>query len=134
MTVLATLQHRLRGHTCYEGCEDLLCLAAREIETLTEKVGHLTVEEFRLRQWLCPHRDRMKPDRGNDDGARQCADCAGIILDPERIALERAERAEALMRRQVAWTGDGEGVLEEIEADMRAHLAALDARSKGGES
>jgi hypothetical protein len=34
VTVLADLKSRLTGHTCYAGCADLLCLAAREIERL----------------------------------------------------------------------------------------------------
>ena len=127
MSVLADLRARLTHHTCPgETCGDLLCGAAREIEALTEKVGHLTVEEFRLRQWLCPHRDRMKPDRGNDDGSRQCADCAGIILDPERVALERAERAEDLVAE--SFTRLRASAPKHLKERMRALLADLDAR------
>ena len=55
MTVLATLQHRLRGHTCYEGCEDLLCLAAREIEAEGARLDWLEAFARQSRDGLLLH-------------------------------------------------------------------------------
>ncbi len=39
MTLQADIEHRLRGHSCHSGCDDLLCRAAREIEDLRALCG-----------------------------------------------------------------------------------------------
>lgn len=105
-------------------CDCIDCDALREIARLRDRIGVLEM-------WLCPHRERMAPDRGGDDGARQCAACLGIIHDPERLAIERAERAEAIIRRHIAWCDDAftAEAFVDIERDERVLLADLDARA-----
>lgn len=130
MSILPTLRSRLVAHTCPgDSCGDVLCAAAREIEQQRDRIGQMEM-------WVCAHWRRL-------DGSGkvvQCADCAGIIHSPELIALRRAERAEALLRR-ITVTLNGEDLrdgVSETVAEWLAQemfeagnlLAEIDARSK----
>lgn len=84
-----------------------------------------------LEMWLCPHRERTR--HGPD--ATQCFRCAGIIHDPEAIALRRAERSEKLAldlaaeieASDLACMPFAAALLEEAE-ELRERLEVLNAR------